>query len=53
MALITNLPLELFLDIEEHLDHLVLYGGNSLTCTCMVMWGKLGGTEVYRRAAKA
>ena len=53
MAHITDLPTELLLEIEQHLDHPGFYGGNGLACTCMVMWKGLGGTEVYRRAAKA
>ncbi|KAK7911726.1 hypothetical protein PG985_014207 [Apiospora marii] len=53
MAHITDLPTELLLGIEQHLDHPALYGGNALAGTCKVMWKDLGGTEVYRRAAKA
>ncbi|KAK6836229.1 hypothetical protein PG987_006724 [Apiospora arundinis] len=52
-ASINDLPPELLLNIEEHLDHPVLYKGNALACTCLPMWDKLGGSGIYRRAAKA
>ncbi|KAK8859868.1 hypothetical protein PGQ11_010602 [Apiospora arundinis] len=52
-APINDLPTELLLNIESHLDHPVLYEGNALACTCLPMWDKLGGSGVYRRAAKA
>ncbi|KAK6836403.1 hypothetical protein PG987_006898 [Apiospora arundinis] len=53
MSQITDLPTEILLGIEEHLDHPVLFSGDALACTCVSMWERLGGTSVFRRAAVA
>ncbi|KAK7959113.1 uncharacterized protein PG986_003967 [Apiospora aurea] len=53
MANFTTLPPELALMIEEHLEHPFLHNGNALATTCKKMWNKIGGTDVYKRAAKA
>ncbi|KAK7995104.1 hypothetical protein PG990_013877 [Apiospora arundinis] len=53
MSQIADLPTEILLDIEEHLDHPVLFSGDALACTCVSMWERLGGTSVLRRAAIA
>ncbi|KAK8859699.1 hypothetical protein PGQ11_010433 [Apiospora arundinis] len=53
MSQITDLPTEILLGIEEHLDHPVLFSGDALACTCVSMWERLGGTSAFRRAAIA
>lgn len=52
MARINDLPTEVLLEVEKYLDHPFLFKGNALARTCMPMWRKLGGKEVYRRAAR-
>ncbi|KAK8062969.1 C6 transcription factor [Apiospora hydei] len=53
MANITDVPPELDLIIEQLLDHPFLFNGNALATSCEPLWEKLGGTDVYRRAAEA